>query len=738
MEKVVAPRQDPENGVISNLLPKVEADAIDNYFGVLKNSAVIDGTNVQGFGTVNGHTYKWKMVIESLVKSIAVVPDRFFDITGRSYKIDQNRKISVNSLPDYENYKDAIIYKINNGVGYTIPDISKLIYDEGDKESKEIVYDQVTFSAAEEEVPLQTLSQLINKDSRYKLYEDNLLVSIIDLPNGDFEIDDIYIPQVYLDEPILEEDKINKYAIYKNGEAINYVTDTAIAMRDIIKEIDCTPPSGIDAANYDPVIDSDIDLSEIGVGNYVIFIPQDIETENNFMSIIDSSHLYKLYKVIEEEFSPETQSNDSQNEEQEQNSNEEQSETINDTQLVLHELTAEDFYHGNESEEVYPEKWDLDNNIIFSEIAEYNKIKYNTSTTNLLEVQFLINDSVVTYSKTIEVYKVEKNSELYYKIKTMGIKTQLSTFETSLNEYLWNHRVDMMNNDAGTEIISYSHKEEAIQNADYLAIIVDNNNNYIPLIGVIANGASPKGYTASQLHEEDEPLPSRVGNQLIWYDPCPKIDVSQFKGLDMWLKFEHLNELVYYLLTKYESNIISIDAATIEAPVKRSVNQGKSIVELQEGQEAERVRGKLWCYINPRTMMPFPDDYWFHQGEIYYIKSLTLATENKKINGKQITVKSGQWPGMYMLMGESWIRSRDTGEDIRLQIKIPRCKVKSDHTLTLSADGDPTVFNMNLEVAEPASGDLMEITTYEIKTRMIEDSDGKMYAVDGSSEVVIE
>jgi hypothetical protein len=46
MEKAKAPRQDPENGVICNLLPKVESDAIDNYFGVLKKSAVIDGTDI--------------------------------------------------------------------------------------------------------------------------------------------------------------------------------------------------------------------------------------------------------------------------------------------------------------------------------------------------------------------------------------------------------------------------------------------------------------------------------------------------------------------------------------------------------------------------------------------------------------------------------------------------------------------------------------------------------------------
>jgi len=69
------------------------------------------------------------MAIESVVKSIAVVPDRFFDITGKSYPIDWNRKVSVHSLPDYENYKDAIIYKINNRGKFVVPPLAKIIYD---------------------------------------------------------------------------------------------------------------------------------------------------------------------------------------------------------------------------------------------------------------------------------------------------------------------------------------------------------------------------------------------------------------------------------------------------------------------------------------------------------------------------------------------------------------------------------------------------------------------------------
>ena len=91
-----------------------------------------------------------------------------------------------------------------------------------------------------------------------------------------------------------------------------------------------------------------------------------------------------------------------------------------------------------------------------------------------------------------------------------------------------------------------------------------------------------------------------------------------------------------------------------------------------------------------------------------------------------------------MMVGETWIRSRDTGEDERLQIKIPLCKVKSDQTLTLTADGEPTTFSLSLEVAKPRSGAMMEITAYEVATKMKEGENGCFYAVDGSSQVLSE
>ena len=92
-------------------------------------SSVIDGAEIRGHGIVQGHVYGWRMAIETRVKSIAVVPDKFFDIKGRSYPIDQFKKISVSSLPDYINYKDAVIYKINSKSDLKAPK-AEIIFDD--------------------------------------------------------------------------------------------------------------------------------------------------------------------------------------------------------------------------------------------------------------------------------------------------------------------------------------------------------------------------------------------------------------------------------------------------------------------------------------------------------------------------------------------------------------------------------------------------------------------------------
>ena len=458
---------------------------------LLGKSSVVDGTLIKGHGVVAGHVYGWKMDIETAVKSIAVVPDKFFDIKGRSYPIDQSRKVSVADLPTYSNYKSAIIYKINSQSENSAP-------------HAQIIYDQTN-----------------------------------DIDSAEPE----------------------QNVVTENGEPSTLVTST------------------------------------------------------------------------------------------------------------------------------------------------YNQ---NRAMTSLFAVQEISEEKVL--------------------------------------------KINLHNGHGGVTAIEDILEQKEICEAQYLAIIIDNNNNYYALIGIdsVVQPANANEEVDEDIDYTQNAAYDDETTEIIWYQAHTPVNVTQFEGIDMWLKFEGINALTYFLLTKYNEDIQSIVPTTIDCHdtattwggggtgAECAVNKQVTDAQNDTSQSAKKSVGKLWAYLNPRTMQPYADDYWFHQGEPYYVKSLTMAPKGKRIKGNKITVRADQWPGMYMMVGETYIRSRETGEDERMQIKFPLCKVKSDHTLTLQADGDPTTFNLQLEVARPKSGIMMELTAYEIAQKMLEGENGCFYAVDGSTEVLSE
>lgn len=413
MEKCIFPGANVDRSTISHLLPKLSDDEIDASLDLLLQSSVIDGTEVRGHGIVQGHVYGWRMAIETKVKSIAVIPDKFFDIRGRSYPIDQNRKVSVSSLPNYLNYKDAIIYKINSKTDIKAP-------------RAEIIFD---------------------------------------------------------------------------------------------------------------------DAMEGGITAAVEPDKKRATTETTEPNVLVKSYPYKQ----------------------------------NRTFYSLFGVDAED------------------KPIIADELGSI----YNIGET-----------------------------------------------------------------------------PREICEAQYLAIIVDSNDDYYALLGfdTAVDGDLPDSDTVT------------------WTQPKTPVNVYQFKNIDMWLRFDSINALAYFLITKYNDDIkkivpVTIDPTTMlqngeditpvvtegDNPITPSNDSeekddwavNKNITEVTENTDGEsrKAEGKLWAYVNPRTMQPYADDYWFHQGEPFYIKSLTLAPKGKRIKGNKITVRADQWPGMYMMVGETYIRSRDTGED---------------------------------------------------------------------------
>lgn len=77
-----------------------------------------------------------------------------------------------------------------------------------------------------------------------------------------------------------------------------------------------------------------------------------------------------------------------------------------------------------------------------------------------------------------------------------------------------------------------------------------------------------------------------------------------------------------------------------------------------------------------------------------------------------ITVSNDTFPGTYYVVGDTYARSDIDGSDDFFQFIIPKAKVTSENTITMEADGDPSVFNMNLRVLRPDDGKMMKLIRY--------------------------
>ena len=98
----------------------------------------------------------------------------------------------------------------------------------------------------------------------------------------------------------------------------------------------------------------------------------------------------------------------------------------------------------------------------------------------------------------------------------------------------------------------------------------------------------------------------------------------------------------------------------------------------------------------------------YEQGQTYYV------TFPVTVNGGVIEISASNFPGTYYVTGDTYARSQQTGTDEFFQFIIPKAKVQSENTITLEAEGDPSVFNMNLRVLRPDDGVMMKLVKYDL------------------------
>lgn len=91
-----------------------------------------------------------------------------------------------------------------------------------------------------------------------------------------------------------------------------------------------------------------------------------------------------------------------------------------------------------------------------------------------------------------------------------------------------------------------------------------------------------------------------------------------------------------------------------------------------------------------------------------------FVTYELEVTKTEVVISGDSFPGTYYVTGDTYARSDVSGKDQFFQFIIPKAKVTSENTITLEAEGDPSVFNMNLTVLRPESGEMMKLVQYEL------------------------
>lgn len=98
------------------------------------------------------------------------------------------------------------------------------------------------------------------------------------------------------------------------------------------------------------------------------------------------------------------------------------------------------------------------------------------------------------------------------------------------------------------------------------------------------------------------------------------------------------------------------------------------------------------------------------KGETYFV-DFEIDVKNAGV----VTISASTFPGTYYIVGDTYARNEKTGKDENFQFVIPKAKVTAENTITLEAEGDPSVFSMSLTVLRPDDGQMMQLIKYQIE-----------------------
>jgi hypothetical protein len=95
------------------------------------------------------------------------------------------------------------------------------------------------------------------------------------------------------------------------------------------------------------------------------------------------------------------------------------------------------------------------------------------------------------------------------------------------------------------------------------------------------------------------------------------------------------------------------------------------------------------------------------------LETLSLLFENNPAGKDTVVINANKFPGTYSVIGTTYARNESDGKDHVFKFVIPEAKIQSETTLTMEAEGDPSVIGMTLKVLRTKTGDMMGLVRDE-------------------------
>jgi len=96
-----------------------------------------------------------------------------------------------------------------------------------------------------------------------------------------------------------------------------------------------------------------------------------------------------------------------------------------------------------------------------------------------------------------------------------------------------------------------------------------------------------------------------------------------------------------------------------------------------------------------------------------------VNSETQGESAVEVTISPDTFPGTYRVVGDTFMRSEKTGKDEPFQFVINKAKVQSNVTITLQAEGDPSTFEMTLNVLrstnDEGQNEMMKLVRYNLE-----------------------